>query len=270
MPVSSPFAWGGRNNKIGQSLQLDSMAKTRASSKKTASVAKVRSAQKTLITKTVIARFRAEQALNKLTGKRLAPQVGQDFLRARAEHYFERFPPSANHLKIFAAKHRKVLRGLARLIRDFGPSVHDKAVRRVTDKINKSGFAFVKEDCEGHFFDRKTTDRVNPRQVKPGQKLFFKSASFDIVLSRTEDAMAFKDAIYGVFRSKPFRKSVHITPGMGLDYFMLDLFFSPRLEKRKKAPLTKEDIPEILRQRNEFLKALEAIVDRFAAAKKSK
>ena len=232
--------------------------------------AKTGAVQKILVSRAAIARFRAEQAMHKTTGKRMAPQARQNFIRARAEHYFERFPPVSNHRKLFAAKRSKIIQDLARMIKRNGPGVHDKAVRKITGKINKLSFAFVEEDCEGHFYKRGTTDKVNPRTVRDGQKLYFKRASFDIVLSRTKEAMAFKDAIFDVFRKEPFRKNVFLEIGFGQVSFPLFLFFSPQTGKRKREPFTKADIQEVLMQRNKVLKALEAIVDKFAAKKKTK
>ncbi len=93
----------------------------------------------------------------------------------------------------------------------------DPAVRNVAIKFAKLPFAFIRDSCEGHFYpkeaDKNPFTRVPLENVKPGQKLQFDKAYFEIELDYSPAAMHLRAALKDLGRKCRFVKAL-TAPGI--------------------------------------------------------
>jgi len=191
-----------------------------------------------------------------------------DLLKADARQRFNTATASKVYAKLFSESRKKWGERFARGIRKKGPKFHDKGVRRIYEKVSRTGFAFIISDCHGHPRDFKTGHKIgNLNQVKPGQELYFGGAHLNLILNNGQKAARFRDVIFETFNQGNFEGKVLIAPIVADGLFNLHLTYMPTGIGSTK-PTTKKGIAMQARQNQAFLDMFEIIVDIFLAGKR--
>jgi len=148
-------------------------------------------------------------------------------------------------------------------LRKFGKELRDKKdgiepnVRSVSIKFTRLPFGFLTDSCGGHFSNDEWVERnseVFPGKLKPGKRMYFKGANFEMLLDHSPEANEFRAALKKIKEKHPWVSFLD-SGGTQMDFGMLDTY---RLD-------TLEDVQKCKTANRRFLEDFEKVVGRFVA-----
>lgn len=155
--------------------------------------------------------------------------------------------------RAFAKDRASKLKKLARMLKE-NHSGLDRGFKSVAKKFARLSFAYINDCCAGHistkFFDE--GKRVSLEEVKSGQKVYCSNADLEIVLNNSPVSEEFRKDLTRLIERVPF---VWGKSGPKLCMISVTSSTDTKGSKRQAA--------QIMKNNQQFIHALEKVVDKF-------